>query len=61
MLFALALSPHGLNSNYTQARYGLPEGSAAHEARDALVRRGEILTKPYRITDPLLRHWLRQH
>jgi hypothetical protein len=60
VLFAIALSPHGLNSNYTQARYGLPEGGAANDARDALVRRGEILTNPHRITDPLLRHWLRQ-
>jgi hypothetical protein len=60
VLFALALSPHGLNSNYTQARFCLPEGSAAHDARDALIRRGEVLTDPYRITDPLLRHWLRQ-
>ena len=60
VLFALALSPHGLNSNYTQAHFGLPEGSAAHDARDSLVRRGEVLTNPYRITDPLLRHWLRQ-
>jgi len=59
VLFALALSPHGLNSNYTQARYGLPEGGAAGDARDALVRRGEVLNNPYRITDPLLRHWLR--
>ena len=60
VLFALALSPHGLNSNYTQARYGLPEGGAATEARDVLVRRGEILTNPHRITDPLLGHWLRE-
>lgn len=60
VLFALALSPHGLNSNYTQARFGLPEGSAAHDAREVLVRRGEVLTNPHRITDPLLRHWLRQ-
>jgi hypothetical protein len=60
VLFALALSPHGLNSNYTQARFGLPEGGAAHDAREALVRRGEVLANPYRIADPLLRHWLRQ-
>lgn len=60
VLFALALSPHGLNSTYTQARFGLPEGGAAAGARDALVRRGEVLTDPYRITDPLLRWWLRQ-
>jgi uncharacterized protein len=60
VLFALALSPHGLSSNYTQAHFGLPEGSAAHDARDTLVRRGEVLSDPYRITDPLLRHWLRQ-
>lgn len=60
VLFALALSPHGLNSNYAQARFGLPEGGAAHDARDGLVRRGEVLTNPYRITDPLLCHWLRQ-
>ncbi|MGH2878615.1 MAG: hypothetical protein ACRDK4_03275 [Solirubrobacteraceae bacterium] len=60
VLFALALSPHGLNSNYTQARFGLPEGGAAHDAREALVRRGEVLTNPHRIADPLLRHWLRQ-
>ena len=60
MLFALALSPHGLSSNYTQARFGLPEGGAAGDARDALVRRGEVLSDPYRITDPLLSHWLRQ-
>ena len=60
VLFALALSPHGLNSNYTQARYGLPEGGAATDAREALVRRGEVLRKPHRITDPLLGHWLRQ-
>jgi hypothetical protein len=32
---------HRLNSNYTQARYGLPKGSAAHEARDALVALAE--------------------
>ncbi|HSZ69972.1 MAG TPA: hypothetical protein VK756_06400 [Solirubrobacteraceae bacterium] len=60
VLFALALSSHGLSSNYTQARFGLPTGSAAHDARDALVHRGEVLTDPYRITDPLLRYWLRQ-
>ncbi len=60
VLFALALSPHGLNSTYTQARFGLPEGGAATNARDALVRRGEVLAEPYRITDPLLAHWLRQ-
>jgi uncharacterized protein len=60
VLFALALSPRGLSSNYTKARFGLPDGSAAREARDALIRRGEILTNPHRITDPLLRRWLRQ-
>ena len=60
VLFALALSPHGLSSNYAQARFGLPEGGGAGDARDALVRRGEVLRDPYRITDPLLRHWLRQ-
>jgi hypothetical protein len=60
VLFALSLSPHGLNSTYTQARFGLPEGGAATSARDALVRRGEVLANPYRVTDPLLRYWLRQ-
>jgi hypothetical protein len=60
VLFALALSPHGLNSTYTQARFGLPEGGAAGSARDALVRRGEVLRNPYRIADPLLHYWLRQ-
>lgn len=60
VLFALSLSPHGLSSNYSQARFGLPAGSAAGDARDALIRRGEVLTDPYRIADPLLRYWLRQ-
>ncbi|HEV3048064.1 MAG TPA: hypothetical protein VGY13_11980 [Solirubrobacteraceae bacterium] len=60
VLFALALSPHGLNSNYTQARFGLPRGGGAGDARDALVKRGEVLAAPFRITDPLLRYWLRQ-
>ena len=60
VLFALAPSPRGLNTHYTQAHYGLPEGGAAHDAREALIRRGEVLADPYRITDPLLRHWLSQ-
>lgn len=60
VLFALALSPHGLNARYTRAQFGLPTGSAAAGARTALIRRGEVLTEPYRVADPLLRHWLRQ-
>jgi hypothetical protein len=60
VLFAIALSPQGLNSTYARARFGLPTGSAANDARAALIRRGEVLADPYRITDPLLRYWLRQ-
>lgn len=61
VLFAVALSPHGLTANYTRARFGLGRGSAAGEARDALVARGEVLPgSPARITDPLLALWLRQ-
>jgi uncharacterized protein len=60
VLFAIALSSHGLNSAYARARFGLPAGSAANDARAALIRRGEVLADPYRITDPLLRYWLRQ-
>jgi hypothetical protein len=56
----VALSSHGLNSGYARARFGLPEGGAATTARDALVRRGEVLTDPYRIADPVLRYWLGQ-
>ncbi len=60
VLFALALSPRGLDAQYTRARFGLPTGGAAGDARDALVRRGEVLAAPYRITDPLLQYWLAQ-
>ncbi len=60
VLFALALSPQSLGSHYTQARFGLPTGGAAGDARAALTRRGEVLADPYRITDPLLQYWLGQ-
>jgi hypothetical protein len=61
VLFAVALSPHGLTSKYTRARFGLPQGSAAAQARTALIARGEILPgPPPEITDPLLALWLGQ-
>jgi hypothetical protein len=61
VLFALALSPHNLTSGYTMARFGLPRGGAAAQARDALIARGEVLAGPSpHITDPLLAWWLRQ-
>ena len=61
VLFAVALSPHGLASKYTRARFGLPQGSAAGQARTALIARGEILPGiPPQITDPLLALWLSQ-
>lgn len=61
VLFAVALSPRSLNSQYTQRRFGLPRGGAAGKALTALIRRGEVLGGAHpRITDPFLRHWLRQ-
>jgi uncharacterized protein len=61
VLFAVALSSHGLTSTYTRSRFGLPKGSAAAQARTALIARGEILPgTPPRVTDPLLALWLGQ-
>jgi len=61
VLLALALAPQGLYSNYVQTRFGLRPGSA-RDALKALGARGEVIMRPDgpRITDPLLRWWLRQ-
>jgi hypothetical protein len=61
VLFALALSPTGPYSTYAQQRFGLPRSSAADALR-SLAGRGEVVTVDGvpRITDPLLRWWLRQ-
>jgi hypothetical protein len=45
VLFALALSPHGLNSNYTQARFGLPRGAERemHGTRSPSAARSSLI------------------
>ncbi len=61
VLLALALSPHGLYSNYSQARFGIVKGAATRAVR-VLIARGEVVRRggSPQITDPLLRWWLRQ-
>jgi uncharacterized protein len=61
VLLALALAPQGLYSNYVQTRFGLRPGSA-RDALRALIARGEVVIRSQgpRVTDPLLRWWLRQ-
>ena len=61
VLLALALAPQGLYSNYVQNRFGLAPGSA-RDALRALIARGEVIggTSAPRMTDPLLRWWLRR-
>ena len=61
VLLALAIAPQGRYSNYVQNRFGLAPGSA-RDALKALIARGEVIggTKEPRMTDPLLRWWLRR-